>query len=116
MNSQFIVKHLFIKKIAFEIQRFANILNEDSNNKIVEGTADADTILNGVSNAVINGRAGDDGNDRIFNRGSDSTINGGTGNDIISQDLTYSDNVSINGGDGEDYISIDRPNVNTVKG
>ena len=73
-----------MRKIIFELQRFATI----------NGTAGNDTINNTVSGAVINGGAG---NDMITNSGSSSTIYGGDGSDTISNTSIASD-VLINAG------------------
>ena len=97
-----------MQRIFFDLQRFA--LNNYNKNKLVNGTAKADTIKNYAGGATLKGG---NGNDSIFNSTSSNytiknsfgyvTIDGGAGNDTL---LSYDPNVSIAGGAGNDLISI----------
>ena len=123
-----------MKNIAFEIQLFASILNEDTNNKIVVGTSEADIISNTVSDAIINSAEGDDviangkmgvtpsrvtingaeGNDSINNRGSYSFIMGAEGNDTIS--YMADNDGTLDGGSGNDKFLLDSAKNLSVNG
>ena len=90
----------------FDIQRFADISNS-TDNTIVTGTADADSIKNYGDNVTINALSG---NDYIrSDNGEYLTINGGTGDDTIYNgdfsDRQYGPNVyQYSEGDGNDII------------
>lgn len=97
-----------MKIFSFEVQRFANIENE-VNNTVIAGTADADIIENDGANVTIFGGGG---NDSIENDGANVLIDGEDGNDFIENDGS---NVLIFGGDGNDFIVSDNQNV-TING
>lgn len=91
-----------MKIFSFEVQRFANIENE-VNNTVIAGTADADIIENDSANVTIFGGAG---NDFIENDALNVTINGGLGDDSIFFDSDSSHNNVIYASDcGNDSIS-----------
>ena len=76
------------------------IINQTPN-KTVTGTSNANLIYNYGSNVLINAKGG---NDDIFNMSPDVTINAGNGNNFIS---SRDNNVSIKSGTGNDSISDD---------
>ena len=90
-----------MKKIEFDIQRFADISNSTSD-AVVVSTADADSISNTADNVTINAL---DGNDAIDNSGDRVSINGGDGNDDIHSS-DFASPVTIDGGTGNDNIGI----------
>ena len=119
------------KNFIFDLQRFADIHNYDSNT-LVSGTSGNDTIYNWESsNVTISGGAGNDyidnyrgsnvsisgdaGNDEVYNSGSNVTINGGAGDDSIYID-SNSDGVSIDGGAGNDSIHNNYADNVTING
>ena len=101
-----------MKKIFFDLQRFADIYNAESNTP-VSGTSDNDSIYNEWNdNVTID--AGD-GSDTISNyNGSNVSISAGAGNDEI--DNNGGDSVTINAGDGNDYIRNYNSNVTIEAG
>lgn len=86
-------------KIKLDIQRFANISNSE-NDKVITGTADADSINNDGSNVTINAL---EGADTIENYGSNVIIDAGAGNDTI---FDGSNDVSINASVGDNYVVV----------
>ena len=88
-----------MRKLDFELQRFAYISNS-TDNTIISGTAGNDSIYNVGDYVTINGGAGADS---ISNYGDRVTINGDNGNDAISNS---GGRVLINSGAGDDSISI----------
>ena len=82
-----------MKLLIFDIQRFEDISNS-SNNKIVNGTNESDSI---------------------YNTGSNVTINGGYGNDSIVTGGMAS-NVKIDGDFGDDKIEISDSGRNITDG
>ena len=99
-------------------------LSNDSQRKVVQGSASGDYISNTGAYATIYGNGGNDtisnydishwsvldggaGNDKISSeQGNNLTIIGGLGNDTISFKSLYSNNhvIQYNSGDGNDYI------------
>ena len=88
-------------KFIFDLQRFVDIYNEESNT-LVSGTDDNDYIRNDGSNVTIDGGSG---NDYIFNGlgYNNFSIDGGAGNDSIYSNDGSQD--TIDGGEGDDYIN-----------
>ena len=102
-----------MRDFIFELQRFATIVN-NSDNTLISGTSDADSITNSGNNVSIKAGAGDDsvrfydavnvtivggkGNDTITNRGEGGAVyvynEGDGGNDVI-YGLEDSDTVYI---------------------
>ena len=84
----------------FDLQRFEG-LNIDNNTQdtLIQGTDEADSISNGAKNVTIAAGLGDDS---ISNRGATVTIDAGDGDDSITNSGT---NVSIDAGEGNDSIS-----------
>ena len=78
-------------KIKLDIQRFANISNSE-NDKVITGTADADSINNDGSNVTINAL---EGADTIENYGSNVIIDAGAGNNTIYSKSYYMCYVNI---------------------
>lgn len=74
-----------MKEFIFDLQRFDEIDNNDSNVKV----------------------SGTGGDDYIFNTGYSVTIDSGAGNDSIEN--LYGSSVTINGGAGDDQISNSEP-------
>jgi hypothetical protein len=78
-------------------------------NKILEGTAESDTLFGGSGNDTIYGYEGSDtleggaGNDTLYGGADNDTLKGGTGNDILDggtgKDI-------LTGGDGNDTFVI----------
>ena len=80
----------------FGLQRFSYIINY-SNNTLVSGTNDGDSIYNSSGNTVR--IAAGAGNDTVSNSyGSNVTISGGAGNDSVYNSSGYY--AEINTGDG----------------
>ncbi len=118
------------RTLAFELQRFAT-LNNDTNNKILNGTSDADKIYSYGSLVTINAGDGNDelvdngsltaidagaGNDTIYNCGGKNTINAGSGNDSVGNFFQAGSAVDylltiIDLGEGNDSVSNYNRNV-----
>ena len=109
-------------------------LSNDSQRKVVQGTASDDYISNTGAYATIYGNGGNDtisnndishwsvldggaGNDKISSeQGNNLTIIGGLGNDTINFKSLYSNNhvIQYNSGDGDDYIEDTWGNPNAT--
>ena len=90
-----------MKKFVFDLQRFVNIYDTDSNT-LLSGTSGNDTIntADNLKNITINGGKG---NDHIWNAASDNvSINGGSGSDDITN---FGSETTIIGGKDNDTIS-----------
>ena len=79
-----------------------NVKGQNTNSKLIAGTANADTINNPLSNVTIMAYAGDD---VIINSGSDVSINGGADNDSIKLNGARA---TVNVSAGNDTISFDK--------
>jgi Ca2+-binding RTX toxin-like protein len=95
-----------MNKLNFDIQRFVNIQNYDSDT-VISGTANNDYIFNGsaISKVTIDSGAGDD---VIENHGGEVIIYAGDGNDSVYTDIfnmAY-EHATVYGGNGEDTIKI----------
>ena len=104
-------------------------ISNSTNNTIVAGKAQNDSITNSGESVTINALQGNDiidnqgssvsinggdDNDSIFNNGSNVTIYGSDGNDSI---YSTGSKISINGSTGNDYVSISNDSSNiTVLG
>ena len=77
------------KKFIFDLQRFADIYNANSNT-LLSGTSDDDYVANGYRDT------------RWHDGGNNVTMDAGAGNDDIYNG--ESSQVSIEGGDGNDYL------------
>ena len=103
-----------MKLLIFDIQRFENISN-NTDNRIVTGTADADSIFASGNNVTINALGS---NDTIFGTGKNAKIFAGTGNDYIFYDpYTGSlEGIVLCGENGNDTIMSYAQNSATLSG
>ena len=91
-----------MRDFIFELQRFATIVN-NSDNTLISGTSDADSITNSGNNVSIKAGAGDD-SVRFYNA-VNVTIEGGTGDDTIRNSGGGAGAVYVySSGDGNDVI------------
>ncbi|MBR4153445.1 MAG: hypothetical protein IKT98_10875 [Selenomonadaceae bacterium] len=81
--------------------------NNDKNNTVVSGTANADYIVNTGTSVTVNAL---DGDDTIDNSGEKVSISGGAGSDSIDNSGTK---VTIDAGSNNDYI-FTRPSGSNV--
>ena len=86
-----------MKALFFDLQRFKEISNNDSD-ILISGSDSEDGILNFGNNVTIDADAGDD---KIDNSGNNVSINAGSGNDSIAGN---GQNITIDAGDGDDSI------------
>ena len=91
-----------MRDFIFELQRFATIVN-NSDNTLISGTSDADSITNSGNNVSIKAGAGDDS--VRFYDAVNVTIEGGTGDDTIRNSGGGAGAVYVySSGDGNDVI------------